>query len=348
MKRAVDLESWAEPRRAAVLRRWREAAERGVAPTREAWWDDLRQLGPIESETAAQLVEGGRRWPWIPPFELDQIHELVARASSPEVGQRLRRAAEAELEPAHDPEGGATELPDPAGASEATLDAPEPIPGSALPTPTIRGSETAGSTAEGEQRSDPAARQLAYASSSTDHLRVPRRGLLVAGGMAISLAGLLAGLIRFGNFGGAPPVAVPSRSLPAQGPSASAPSAAEHGELCAALIELCETLAASRDPGLREVHGRWVAPLLTLDAEEIRRRPEMAEAVIALALRRSRRSSVGLVFEQPLLSAASCGWIGGEPGPDCDPEPPVEAVRALTAWLSSAETSAGTPQETQP
>lgn len=76
----------AEPGRAAALAWLTAPAWRGAeAPpaTLEAWKQAVRDLeagGGLDAAAAAQLIAEGRRWPWITPFEEEQLADLARLA----------------------------------------------------------------------------------------------------------------------------------------------------------------------------------------------------------------------------------------------------------------------------
>lgn len=71
--------------------RWREE---GTKALRSEWLVALEDLGRIDDNDLRQLLSAGRPiWPWLPPFELDQVEELVKIATTPAIVAALRQAA---------------------------------------------------------------------------------------------------------------------------------------------------------------------------------------------------------------------------------------------------------------
>lgn len=303
-----------------VLDKWAAESRNHVGPTRESWMADLLALGAVDSATARELTRNGcPNWPWIPPFELDQVDELVAR-SSREDAELLRRAAKADLEPPR------PALAEAAAATRPSRELPAPRP---------------------ERSTKQTSRRTGAYSATRPRRRTARSGLLQPLWLAIILCvvGLLALIAWFATFF----IASPEPNDPLQGfqpETSDAPRELRDSEALdeavARLIDaLEETAEQHRGFELRELVLADLPTLDTLGPADQRRRPEVARIVLALAVHRSGLSFEGLAHEVPLFRAVACGWLGPVPprrDPACDLPPPIHAVDQLIRDLESEET----------
>ncbi len=304
-----------QTRKRDVLDKWATQARHRTRPTRESWMADLLSLGSVDTATARELTRGGRpQWPWIPPFELDQVEELTAR-SCREAADLLRRAAKADLEP-HRPKLAETSTPTRPSREHPTN---RPVRSAMPASPSTR----------------------PYSATRNRRSNRPPLSRLPRLATALGVAGLLT-LIAW----------LAIRSIESTEPSdpqdiQPKPAVATRelresealDQAVARLIHVLERTAETRaDFEPRKLILADIPALATLGPADQRRRPEVARIVLALAIRRSGLSYEGLAREAVLFRAVVCGWLGPIPpshDPACDARPPLAAIDGLIRDLES-------------
>ncbi|MEM8929897.1 MAG: hypothetical protein AAGE94_01915 [Acidobacteriota bacterium] len=317
--------------RTEILDRWARQARAGRSPTREAWGEDLRHLGAIDRDTARRLTDGDvPRWPWIPPFEAIQSEELALRVVDGQERARLRRIAVRALD--------SIDL-----ADEPTDEPTIPVPPMPMrPTPNQPSAldqlDSERGVSEQHASSFQPIRHRARPTLPTA-TRHPRPSV---GRWILTLVGLItiASVLAILWVPDDPPATETWREQTSSPPTSTPTTARESSDLRAVetlVAELATALETSDDPTLVEIHDQHLVPLLTLEPDAWRARPELAAVVLELTRRRSGATVHGMAREAALISAVADGWLGGEPTPDS--EPPLDALRSLIDWVEGEDAS---------